>query len=105
MLFKKSSCVFLPASFLDASFIILSVFIQNIYVCNNSTTKSRKIRTPRRKETYKYLGILEVNNIKQAEKKEEEKKKKNISREWKEKLLETKLHCRDVIKNMDAWAS
>ena len=33
------------------------------------------------KETYKYLGILEVGTMKQMEKKEKKKKKKNISGE------------------------
>ena len=36
----------------------------------NGTTKSRKIRTLGEKETYKYLGILEADIIKQAEMKE-----------------------------------
>ena len=36
----------------------------------NRTTKSGKIRTLREKETYKYMGILEVDIIKQAEMKE-----------------------------------
>ena len=34
------------------------------------TTKSKKIRTLGEKETYNYMGILEVNSIKQAEMKE-----------------------------------
>ena len=33
------------------------------------------IRTPREKETYKYLGILEADTIKQAEMKEKIKKR------------------------------
>ena len=33
-------------------------------------TKSRKIRTPGKKETYKYLGILEADKIKQSEMRE-----------------------------------
>ena len=41
----------------------------------NRTTKSgKKIRTLVEKETYKYLGILEANIIKQAEMKEKTKK-------------------------------
>ena len=43
-------------------------------------TKSRKIRTPGEKETYKYLGILEVGTIKQ-EKMKERKLSKSISGE------------------------
>ena len=54
----------------------------------NRITKSRKTRTFDEKETYKYLGILEVNIIKQAEIKEK------ITKEYlrsMRKLLETKL--------------
>ena len=36
----------------------------------NGTTKSKKIRTFGEKKTYKYLGILEADNIKQVEMKE-----------------------------------
>ena len=36
----------------------------------NGTTKSRKNQNARRKETYKYLLILEVDTIKQVEMKE-----------------------------------
>ena len=39
-----------------------------------------KIRTPRKKEMYKYLGIFEADTIKQLEMKEK-KLKKSISRE------------------------
>ena len=39
-----------------------------------------KVRTFREKETYKYLGILEADTIKQAEMRE--KKEKKISGEW-----------------------
>ena len=43
----------------------------------NGTPKSNKIRTFGKKETYKYLGILEADTIKQVEMKE--KLRKNIS--------------------------
>ena len=46
-----------------------------------------KIRTLREKETYKYLGILEADTIKQVEMKEKIKKEYLRTR----KLLETKL--------------
>ena len=54
-----------------------------------------KIRTLREKETYKYLGILEADTIKQVEMKE--KIKKEYLRRTR-KLLETKLHRRNLIK-------
>ena len=44
----------------------------------NRTTKSRKIRTLRGKETFKYLGILEAETIKQKDLRE---KLKTVSRE------------------------
>ena len=56
------------------------------------------IRTLGEKETYKYLGILEADTIKQAEMKEKIKKKK------KRKQLETKLHSRNLIKGIKTWA-
>ena len=54
-----------------------------------------KIRTLAEDETYKYLGILEADTIKQAEMKEK------IQKEylWRSrKLLETKLYGRNLIK-------
>ena len=54
-----------------------------------------KIRTLGEKETYKYLGILEAGTIKHAEMKE---KIKNEFLKRMKKLLETKLHCRNLIK-------
>ena len=50
---------------------------QTIYG-RNTTTKSRKIRTPEEKKTYEYLTILEADTIKQVEIKEK-KLKKSIS--------------------------
>ena len=49
----------------------------------NTTTKSKKKqnRTLREKETYKYLGILEADTIKQAEMKEKTKKYTSKERE------------------------
>ena len=41
----------------------------------NRTTKSKRIRTHKEKENYKYLGIFEVHTIKQAEMKEKNKKR------------------------------
>ena len=58
-----------------------------------------KIRTFREKETHKYLEILEADTIKH----EEMKEKKNTSRRTR-KLLETKLHSRNLIKGTDTWA-
>ena len=61
----------------------------------------KKIRTLGEKETYKYLGILEADMIKQLEVKEKIKKQYlMITR----KLLETKLCCRNVTKGINTWA-
>ena len=54
-----------------------------------------KIRKVGEKETYKYMGILEANTIKQVEMKE------NIKKEYPRRsreLLETKLYSRNLIK-------
>ena len=58
-----------------------------------------KIRTHGEKENYKYLGILEADNIKQVEIKE--KIKKEYPRRMR-KLLETKLYSRNLIKGINA---
>ena len=60
-----------------------------------------KTRTLGEKETYKYLGILEADTIKQVEMKE--KIKKEYFRRTR-KLLETKLYSRNVIKVINTWA-
>ena len=60
-----------------------------------------KIRTLRGKETYKYLGILEADTLKQVEMKEEIKKE--YLRKTR-KLLETKLYSRNLIKGINTWA-
>ena len=60
-----------------------------------------KIRTLAENETYKYLGILEADTIKQVE------MKNKIQKEYlrrTRKLLETKLNCRNLIKGIDTWA-
>ena len=63
-----------------------------------------KIRTPGLK-TYKYLGILEADIIKHAEMKERKNKKEYPRRTRKtRKLLEIKLHSRNLIKGINAWA-
>ena len=60
-----------------------------------------KIRTHEENETYKYLGILEADIIKQEEMKD---------KIWKEylrqtrKLLETKLPSRNLINGINTWA-
>ena len=56
-----------------------------------------KIRTLRKKEIHKYLGILEADTIKQAEMKE--KIQKEYLRRTR-KLLETKLSSRNLIKGI-----
>ena len=57
-----------------------------------------KIRTLGEKDTYKYLGILEANNIKQVEMKE--KIRKEYLRKIK-KLFETKPYCRKLIRGIN----
>ena len=60
-----------------------------------------KIRTLAENETYKYLGILEADTIKQVEMKD------NIQKEYPRrtrKLQETKLSCRNLIKEINIWA-
>ena len=60
-----------------------------------------KIRTLGENETYKYLGILEADTIKQVEMKD--KIQKEYLRRT-SKLLETKLSCRNLIKGINTWA-
>ena len=59
-----------------------------------------KIRTHGENETYKYVGILEADTIKQVEMKG--KIQKEYLRRTK-KLLETKLSCRNLIKVLNTW--
>ena len=61
-----------------------------------------KIKTLAENKTYKYLGILEADTIKQVEMKEEKKQKEYIRRN--RKLLETKLNSRNLIKRKNTWA-
>ena len=60
-----------------------------------------KIRTLAEKETYKYLGILEADIIKQVEMKS--KMQKEYLRRTR-KLLETKLNSKILIKGINTWA-
>ena len=60
-----------------------------------------KIRTLREKETYKYLGIMEADTIKQVEMKDEIKNE-YLSRS--RKLIKTKLSSRNPIKGISTWA-
>ena len=60
-----------------------------------------KIRTLAENETYRYLGILEADTIKQVE------MKNKIQKEYlrrSRKLLETKLNSRNLIKGINTWA-
>ena len=61
-----------------------------------------KIRTLAENETYKYLGILEADTIKQVEMKD--KMQKEYLRRTR-KLLETKLSNRNLIKGINTWAA
>ena len=68
----------------------------------NRTSKSRqKIRTLGGKVTYKYSEILVVDAIKRIEMKG--KFEKEYLRRTR-KLLETQLHCRNLIKDINTWA-
>ena len=60
-----------------------------------------KIRTLAENGTYKYLGILEADTIKQVEMKN--KIRKEYLRRTR-KLLETKLNSRNLIKGINTWA-
>ena len=60
-----------------------------------------RIRTLEENETYKYLGILEADPIKQVEMKD--KIRKEYFRRTR-KLLETKLPSRNLIKGINTWA-
>ena len=60
-----------------------------------------KIRTLAENETYKYLGILGANTIKQVEMKD--KIQKEYLRRTR-KLLETKLSRRNLTKRINTWA-
>ena len=57
-----------------------------------------KIRTPREKKTYKYLGILEADTIKYAEMNEKKENKGRVHQA--KKLLETKQHHRNLVKGL-----
>ena len=60
-----------------------------------------RIRTLEKKETCKYLGILEADTIKHVQMKD------TIRKEYlrrTRKLLETKLSCRNLIKGINTWA-
>ena len=59
-----------------------------------------KIRTLGENETYKYLGILEADSIKQVEMKDKIQKEYLRTR----KLLETKPSSRNLIKGINTWA-
>ena len=59
-----------------------------------------KIRTLRENETYKYLGILEADTIKQVEMKDEVRKE-YLRRT--RKLFVTKLSSRNLIKRLNTW--
>ena len=59
-----------------------------------------KIRTLGEKETYKYLGILKADTLKHVGMK---KNKKGYLKRIR-KLLETKLHSRNLIKRINTWA-
>ena len=60
-----------------------------------------KIGTLEENETYKYLGILEADTIKQVQMKDKIQKEYVTSTR---KLLETKLFSRNLIKGINTWA-
>ena len=59
-----------------------------------------KIRTLAENETYKYLGILDADTIKNVEMKD---KIQNEYLRRTRKLLETKLSSRNIIKGINTW--
>ena len=59
-----------------------------------------RIKTPKEKENFKYLGILEADTIKQAKMKEKITKKYHRRTR---KLLESKLSGRNLIKGLNTW--
>ena len=61
-----------------------------------------KIRTLEEKETYKYLGILEVDTIKQTEMKE--KNQKEYIRRTKKLFEAKKISSRSLIKGINSWS-
>ena len=63
-------------------------------------SNQEKIKTLGKKETYKYLAILEADTIKQVEVKEKIKKE-YLRRTW--KLHETKQYSRSFIKGINTW--
>ena len=63
-----------------------------------NSTKQRKDQNAKRKETYKYLGILEADTIKQVEIRT--KLKKFFSGE---QGIETKLRNRNLINAINTW--
>ena len=60
-----------------------------------------KIRTLAKNKTYKYVGIMEADTIKQVGMKN--KTQKEYLRRTR-KLLETKISCRNLIKGINTWA-
>ena len=68
----------------------------------NRTNKLRKNENAdKKKETYKYLGILEADPIKEIEMKE--KLRKEYLR-WNRKIFETKLDSKNLMKGINTWA-
>ena len=107
---KIQRCIFQEDSLLPLQFVTAITFVnyklrrldrmKNSLRRNNNS--NNKIRPTKEKETYKYLGILEAKTIKQAEIKE--KKLKEYS--WRtRKLLETKLHGRNLMKWINTLAT
>ena len=72
------------------------------YIINGMELPNQdKIWTYGENETYKYLGILEADTIKQVEMND------NIQKEYcrkTRKLLEKKLNSRNLIKGINTWA-
>ena len=72
---------------------------QTVHNGRSQTTKSSSNQNARRKkETYKYWGMVEVDIIKQQE------KKKNIKKERFGKLLKAKIYSSNLAKWINTWA-
>ena len=81
--------------------IIIIIIIKRHLTDGIELPNQDKIRKLAENETYKYLGILEADTIKQVE------MKNKIQKEYlrrTRKLLEIKLSSRNLIKGMNTWA-
>ena len=82
-------------------FLIVNTYNSEVIRKYHDQLDGNKIRTLVENETYKYLGILEADTLKQVE------MKNKIQKEYlrrTRKLLETKHSSRNLIKGINTWA-